>query len=415
MVKNRLYCRNGVLKMNDLFDKKVTVISLSILLAIFLWLYVITEQNPVIFKDLNLPVRLTNMDSLLNNNLVLLDDESFSVLIKLKGNKNYLDGLNKTTVYASVDLKSVNVSGPKELLIELNGIPAGVDVTWISSNRLTLNIDNIVSGVIPVSLRIDGSTAPGTAMMAPVINPAEITIRGAETVLGLIKKAEIRLDLGNQSSGINKKVDVMVLDKQDEVIEDLDINPKQVDVVIPIENTKTVAINADYKIIPAEGYVTTNVALNPGTVNVVGKKEALAGLSSVATIRIEHSDAKGNIEEKVVLALPDGIELVNKYEEIIFTANIERVGEKTVESNKIGIKNLPEGMDIEMLQVFVKATVGGPESFVNAWDISNAFYVDLDGLGEGTHNLPILYLIPDQVELKELFPEEIKVTLKKTE
>ncbi len=399
--------------MNDLFDKKITVISLSVLLAIFLWLYVITDQNPVIPKDLNLPVRLSNVDSLLKNGLVLLDDESFSVLIKLKGNKNYLDGLNKTTVTATVDLKGVGSKGQTELPIELGGIPAGVDVTWISPNKVTLNIDNIVTGVIPISLKIEGNTAPGMSMMTPIINPGEITIKGAETILGLIKKAEVRLDISNRSVGINESVEVMILDKQDNVIEGLEISPGQVEVMIPIENTKSVAIDANYQIVPAGGFVLNNVTINPKAVNVVGKKEILDGLTHITTSKIEYLDAKANIEEKVVLILPDGVELINKKEEIILTANIEKIIDKTVETNKVGIKNLTEGIEIEMLQIYIKATVRGPESLVDAWDISNAFYIDLKDLGEGTHNLPIQYIIPDKVELREILPNEIKITIKK--
>ncbi len=399
--------------MNDLFEKKITVISLSILLAILLWLYVITEPNAVIPKDLSLPVRLANVDALSKNNLTILDDESFNVLIKLRGNKKYLDGLNKTTVMATVDLRGIDSKGQKELLVDLSGIPAGVDVTWISSNRISLNIDNIVTGVIPVSLRIEGSTPAGMSTMTPVINPAEVTIKGAETILGLIKKAEVRIDINNRSMGINENAEVWILDKQDNVIEGLDVSPRQVDVFIPIESTKSVAIDANYQIVPADGYVLNSVTISPKAVNIVGRKEILDGLTHIKTVKIEQLDARANIEEKVVLILPDGVELINKKEDIILTANIEKIADKTVETNKVGIKNLTEGIEIEMLQIYIKATVRGPESLVDAWDISNAFYIDLKDLGEGTHSLPIQYIIPDKVELKEILPNEIKITIKK--
>ena len=408
-----MYYRSGVKRMNDLFEKKITVISLSILLAILLWLYVITEPNAVIPKDLSLPVRLANVDTLTNNNLTILDDESFNVLIKLRGNKKYLDGLNKTTVLATVDLRGIDSKGQKELLVDLSGIPAGVDVTWISSNRITLNIDNIVTGVMPISLKIEGSAAPGMSTMTPIISPAEVTIKGAETILGLIKKAEVRLDISNKSVGVSENAEVWILDKQDNVIEGLDVNPRNVDILIPIENTKSVAIDANYQIVPADGYVLNNVTINPKTINVVGKKEILDGLTHVTTSKVELLDAKADLEEKVVLILPDGVELINKREEIILTANIEKIIDKAIETNKIGIKNLPEDVEVEMLQIYIKATVRGPESLVEAWDISNAFYVDLKDLGEGSHNLPIQYIIPDKVALKEMSPDDIKVTIKK--
>lgn len=401
--------------MNDLFDKKITVRILSVALAIMLWLYVITEQNPVIYKDLNIPVKLINVESLLKNDLVLLDDESYSVSIKLKGNKNYLDRLNKTTVSASADLKGINSKGLMELPIDIDGIPVGVDISWISSNKITLNVDNIISETIPVSLKVMGNTIHGTATMIPVISPSEVVVKGAETILNTIKSAEVSVDISNSDSEVNKKLAVQIIDTQGNFIEGLDINPKQVDVTIPVENTKSVLIDADYKIMTAEGYVLTDVSINPKTINIVGKKELLDGLSKLVTEKIELVDAKTFIEKEITLILPEGIELANKDEKIVFSANIEKIAEKIIESNSVGIKNLNENFETEILPIYLKATVRGPESLVNAWDINNAFYVDLKDLEEGTYNLPILYVKPEQIELKDLYPNEIKVTLKKKE
>ncbi len=398
--------------MNDLFEKKVTIITLSVVLAVLLWLYVITEQNPVITKDLTLPVRLLNGDTLAKNDLVLLDDEAFSILLKLKGNKNYLDRLNNVTVTASVDLKGINTGGMVELPIDLTGIPVGVDVTWISPSKLTLNIDNVISKVMAISLSIMGNTAHGTAAMTPFLDPLEVMIKGPETIVETAKKAVAYLDISNINREVNKNIPIEIIDGEGNVIEDLDINPGSVNVVIPVENTKTITVEPDYKITAAGGYIVTEVSINPKTVSIVGKKHILDDLTKIMTERIELSDAKAFIEQDVSLILPEGVELVNRDEKIVFSANIEKIVEKALEINKINMKNLPDNLDAEMEPIDLKFIATGTESLVNAWDINSAFYMDLKDLEEGIYSLPILYTKPDRVDIKDLYPIEATVVLK---
>lgn len=401
--------------MNDLLDKKITVIILSAVLAIMLWLYVITEQNPVINKDLSLPIRLINTDTLLVNDLVLLDDESFNVSIRLRGNKNYLDSMNRTTVSAFVDLKEIRSKGLVELPIDITGIPLGVDIFWVSSNRLSLNIDNIISEMLPVTLKITGSTLNGTAAMTPFTNPSEIMVKGAESIIETINKAEVSIDITNLDKTVSEKAEVVLSDEQNNTIEGLDINPKQVDVVVPIENTRSVAVEADYRVVPADGYVLTGVEINPKTVNIVGKKEVLDSITKITTQRIEFLDVKNSVEQKTFLILPEGVEIVNKNGGIAFSASVEKLIEKEIETNRVGVKNLSENFELEMIPIYLKAIIKGTESIVNSWDIDNAFYIDLLDLEEGTYNMPILFTKPEHLEVHELNPSEIRITLKKPE
>lgn len=401
--------------MNDLLDKKITVIILSAVLAIMLWLYVITEQNPVINKDLNLPIRLINTDTLLVNDLVLLDDEPFNVSIRLRGNKNYLDSMNRTTVSAFVDLKEIRSKGLVELPIDITGIPLGVDIFWVSSNRLSLNIDNIISEMLPITLKITGSTLNGTAAMTPFTNPSEIMVKGAESIIETINKAEVSIDITNLDKTVSQKAEVVLSDEQNNTIEGLDINPKQVDVVVPIENTKSVAVEADYRVVPADGYVLTGVEINPKTVNIVGKKEVLDSITKITTQRIEFLDVKNSVEQKTFLILPEGVEIVNKNGGIAFSASVEKLIEKEIETNRVGVKNLSENFELEMIPIYLKAIIKGTESIVNSWDIDNAFYIDLLDLEEGTYNMPILFTKPEHLEVHELNPSEIRITLKKPE
>lgn len=401
--------------MNDLFDKKITARILSILLAIMLWLYVITEQNPVVYKDLSIPVKLMNIESLAKNDLVLLDKESFYASIKLKGNKNTLDRLNKNTVTAACDIKEVKSKGLIELPIEISGIPVGVDISWVSPSIINLNVDNIISKTMPIAVKVTGNPLQGMAVMVPMISPGEVTIKGAESLVNNIASAEVQVDVSSSYGEVKQKLPIRLFDLKGSEVDDLDFSPKQVDITIPIENTKRVMIEADYAIKAATGYILTDISINPKEIYIAGKKDILDSISKIKTERIELEEAKTFIEKEVALFLPDGVELANKSEKVLFSANVEKITEKPIKTDKIGVRNISDNLAADIELININALVKGAESLVNAWDVDNAFYVDLRDSGEGVYNIQLLYDKPEQLEIIELNPSHITVTLRKKE
>lgn len=398
--------------MNNLFDKKITARILSVLLATMLWLYVITDQNPVVYKDITLPVKLIGAETLTANNITLLDKSAYSVSLKLKGNKNTLDRINNTSISATADIRDHSKKGEYQVPIQISGVPAGVDITSMSTNSIKVRFDNVISVTMPVVMNITGNPLQGMAAMTPTISPGEVTITGAESLVNKVKTAAVDLDISSSSTTIKKNMSVKVLNKGGKEVNDVEVAPKSVDIEIPIEYTKIVIIEPDVAVDPATGYIVTNIATNPREIHIVGKKEILDTLNSIKTARIEFKDAKAFVDQQVSLILPEGVELANKSETVRLNINIEKIIEKSLEINNIAIKNLPDNLTAEHQQIVMRLVVKGPESIVNAWNANNSFYVDVGGLSEGLHEVSIMYNKPEEVQILQIEPISMNVTLK---
>ena len=214
---------------------------------------------------------------------------------------------------------------------------------------------------------------------------------------------------------VKQTLPVILIDSQGKAVNDVTVSPKQIDVIIPVVNTKRVIVEADYDIKAAQGYVITNIDINPREIYIAGNKDVLGSITKVMTEKIELTGSKSFIEKEVTLLLPEGIELANKYEKVIFSANIEKIIEIPIETDKIEIRNVPENMELDAQSINITAIVKGPESFVNAWNFNNSFYIDLKDLSEGVYNTQILYDKPENIELKELYPSQITIILRKKE
>lgn len=398
--------------MDNFFDKKITARVLSVLLATMLWLYVITEQNPVVYKDITLPVRIIGVETLAANNITIIDNASYNVSLRLKGNKNTLDRISNTSLNASADIRGQREKGEFYIPIQISGLPAGVDIISMSPNSVKLNFDNVVSIAMPVSINITGNPLQGMAAMTPSINPGEVTIKGAESIVNKVKKALVDYDISSSSETIRKNMTVKLLDEAGKTIEGLEVSPKAVDVTIPIEYTKIVEIEPDVVVNPAPGYIITNISTNPKEIHIVGNKDLLDKLDSIKTERIEIRDAKAFVEQQVSLMLPEGIELANKKETVRLRINVEKIIEKPLEVTNISVRNLSDNLTAEFMPVKVQVTARGPETIVNAWDVNNSFYVDAANLGQGIHMLEIKYEKPAEIEILMLEPKFANVVLK---
>lgn len=398
--------------MNNFLDKKITTRILSVLLATMLWIYVITEQNPVVYKDITMPVKLVSVETLAANNITMMNDDSYKVSLKLKGNKNTLDRISNTTLSAIADLRGLKVKGDFQLPIQISGIPAGVDITSMSSSTITIKLDNVISVTMPVAIKITGNPLQGMAVMTPSVTPAEVAIRGAETLVNKVKTAVVDLDISGSSAEIKKNMAVKIMDADGKTVENIEVVPRTVDADVPIEYTKIVLLEPDVAVKPAPGYIVTNVSISPREIHIAGKKELLDDISSVKTERVELSDAKAFVDQEVLLMLPAGVELANKSEIVRLNVNIEKIIEKPIETNNIAVRNLADNMEADIEPITIRAFVRGPESIVNAWDINNAFYIDALNLAEGTHEKHVSYDKPEELEIMGIDPTFINVTLK---
>ena len=167
-------------KMNKkLINKDLTIRILSVMLALLLWLYVITEQNPEITKDITIPIRLVNTVLLEKSNMILSNDSnSYKLTLKIKGNKNVLDKINETTVGAYADLEGHNLKGENFLKINIDGIPEGVDIITKSAESLKILLESKVSIQKSVQLNMMGNPSHGLAAMTPTMAPNDVVITG---------------------------------------------------------------------------------------------------------------------------------------------------------------------------------------------------------------------------------------------
>jgi YbbR domain-containing protein len=150
---------------------------LSLLLAIVLWFFVVSQGSSVIVMEI--PIGFRNLPSHLE---VLNGPKSVSIWIN--GQERLLKELRQGDVNVAIDLSGVkkgNIFFP--LSSEDVTLPKTLTVTDISPQTIKLNLEEKVTKTVPVRAIIVGTPARGFTVSRMDVIPKMIEIRGTESVI----------------------------------------------------------------------------------------------------------------------------------------------------------------------------------------------------------------------------------------
>lgn len=397
-----------------IINRDVTLKILSVMFALLLWFYVITEQNPEITKDIIVPVKLINLEYLAKNSMVLVEQPGgYSITLRVKGRKNTLDRLTSGTVSAFADLEGHKNKGENIVKVNLDGIPEGVNLLWMSSESLKVFMEAKVTVQKSVAINVKGNPSQGLAAMTPVMVPTDVMITGAESKVSKIKSVRIDVDITNANSEVKRTVPVRLLDEEGRDVQEVRAEPHNIEVNIPIEETKKVDIQLDMVGKPAEGYIVSDISVLPDEILITGKNQVIDGINQLKTARIDIAGAVADVDKEVNIVMPAGAELVNKKERVRVYINIEKIVTSEVYVGVVEHINLPGGLVLESLQTGFKAVVKGAETLIKDIQNNTRFYVDLKNAQEGINLLDILVNKPEGIEVLNITPQKAEVILKK--
>mgnify|MGYP000849811746 FL=1 len=368
---------------------------LSLLMAVLLWLFVMTGKNPeTSISYYNIEVELLNEDSLANKDLVISDKKDWTVNIDLKGHKNDFLYFKKENIRASVDLSGYQEGELKvPVKVELINSNSNLKVQDVEPREIVFNFDKIVSQEKPFNLNILGALDDGLSIGNIEKETKEIEVRGPRTIVNQVAEGIASVDVTGRTDDTLLKVQVELVDAKGKKVEGLKYSPETIDVKIPINMVKTLPIELITTGELPEEYVRMNAETDPLTIVVIGKKEDLTNLVKVSTKSVNINDIINNPDMKVELDLPVGVNLYDKDTSVSVKLVLEKLVESEFTFNKEDIKilNLGQNLSAEILEdeeihvsMMVEETIAED---LNKEDISLS--LNLAGLAAGEHELEI--------------------------
>lgn len=355
---------------------KLATAALSLLIAIGLWLYVITTVSPGSKETFyNIPVVMENESVLRERGLMITASSSATVALELSGNRSDLAKVNSGNITLKADLSKVYEPGNQIPITYTVSFPGNVAnnafVTESKSPKeIFINVERRITKAIPVEVKWIGSVPEGfiADRENKFLEYPAIQITGPQSVTDQITKAIIEVDLNEQRESISQDYLYTLCDEEGEPIdaELIVTNVEEIHLEVKIQRVKDIALT--YELIEGGGATGENaiVTLNVDTIRVAGSEAALEMLGDQLVVGdINLAEITSDCYKTFPILLEEGISNLTGITEV--TANIRMRGLSTKDFliQKIQAVNVPEGLEAELFTKELMLQVRGPVASIS--------------------------------------------------
>lgn len=418
--------RNFIRNIARFIDKKIIVPITKLIVSITSkfdrsgrkienWL---TKTNTLLFISLFLAVAIFIM---IDQKILIFTNNSAEVLKNQPVNVTYnqekyvVEGLPEsvdiTLIGSKTDLYIAKQSSSHNVAIDLSGLKPGTHKVNIEYTQNTGSIEYMVNPSVATVIIYEKVSETRT-MTVDILNQDhldsklvisdikyatdKIVVKGAEHQLKEVVEVKALVDIDNlteQEVGTTtiKDVPLKAYNVDGEVV-DVEIVPEKIDVQLDITSpSKELPI----KIIPV-GEVATDYAINTMTssetkVTAYGDAETLNNLKYIP-VEIDVNDIKASKTYKKELEKPVGVKSLS-INNVTVNVSLGEVANRKLDNVGIEHRNLSDNYTVQGLSenaTRVTINLKGVKSVIDSITSDDiAAYIDLEGLGEGEHEVDV--------------------------
>ncbi len=401
---------------------------ISLLFAIVLWNYVITEEvnptRPASFNDIRIVFDTASITQLNNSGFTVkgaLPERTVNVTIDIS--RNQFKNLNKDAIRATVSLSGITSEGKKQLKVSVY-TPLGT-VKSQSVRELSVNIERSKDKTVPVSFQPEGFLPAGYWKGEPTFrsNVQEVSgvkVSGASSLVDRVVGAQIVVDLTGLTNKLSASREFQLLDKDGNVIDSagLTLDPSNCIIDLDIYPTKKVKVDVSKSLngSVAKGYsIVGQPEVSTPEIVIAGPQPVLDTIDSVTTESIDLNGLTSDHSDTYRLILPKDVIAVGESSVTVLVKVEENMTTVTFPDQQVRVLNLGSGLKVDTKLLLTTVTVTCPELLAPKLKASMIrLTVDASGLDARTHTLPVRaeYDAADTgITAVDINPESILVTI----
>lgn len=374
---------------NKPFVSKILWAAVSLLLALLVWVYYVSNYGEQITKTFSgvevvFSGEATMRDQL---SLIITQQDVTSVSVTIMGSKRDILRLTSADIKATVDLSNVTLTGYRSMSYKLT-YPSDIDsaditITKRSPESVNIVVSKLATKVVELKGRFEGTTAEGYVPGAITFSPVSITLTGPEENLSQVSYALVVLDRDDVSAAFTTEANFTLVDAEGNELHFTDVTSDvtSVSATLPVRMTKEVALDVD--LIDGGGATGANVikTISPGTITLAGDAATLTAINRISLAVIDLSDYNTFPITEYSIIIPNDTENLSG----ITTASVslEFTGLSTTffTVSNLEYVNLEEGYTASIMTTTIIVTIRAPEATLSEISPNNIRAVaDVSGM-----------------------------------
>lgn len=381
---------------------------LSVVIALGLWLYVITTISPNSENTIyNIPVVLEGESILKDRNLMITYQSASSVSLTLSGNRSDLYKVDQSNITVKANVANINEPGtmiPLQYTVTYPGTVASNAFVEESKSPDTIyvTVEKRVNKKVPVEIQWVGTTPEGflSDRENKVLDYSEITVEGPASVADQITKAVIEVDLSEQTESIDQSYRYTLCDDEGNPVDAQTITTDVAEVRVQVKIQRVQELKLTLDVIYGGGAtpVNTKIEISPASIRVTGGDAVLEELGDTRVLgQLDLSQVEKSTEGLIYsITLPEGVTNETGVTEATVNVTFTGLSSKELSVDDIRILNLPEGMEADIITEKLTVVVRGPTADIVRLTEDDVYAtVDLTGAELGTTTFKANIVISD--------------------
>jgi YbbR domain-containing protein len=387
---------------------------LALVLATSLWVYVTDQENPerTVRVPGTVPIEAVNVPP----DQAVFPPLDQSVTVRVRAPENLIDGLEPEDFHATIDLADV-AAQEVTVAVRVEADNPRVEVVDVQPSQVVVNLENVTSRSVPVEPNLVGAPPRGFEAGVPVIEPAEVVITGAETLVERVDAVEADVNLTGARTDFQERLLLQARDNLGGNIEGVRIEPESALIRVEItqlEFSGPFIVRPEISGSPATGSNVTSVSVEPAIIIVSGAAEVFQNIDPVAGIPTEPVSIEGattDVVRPVALRLPPGATT----DQPIVTVRVTIAVAQETRTYDVPLEatNVPAGLAADLEQATVEVVLRGSLPDLNAIAAEDLdATVDLTDQEVGEIDLPVQVQAPAGTTVVSVTPPSIAVTVR---
>ena len=404
--------------------------ALSLLTAVVFWSILVASDGTLTREKTfqNVAVSVTGESTLKSRGYIVMDDlDSLISGVKLTvevTQSNY-SRVSGTSYNPHIDLTQVTGEGENVLNVAFSSQLYGPVVSCEPSS-VRVNVERYITRRVPVVLETSGGL-PGYYLDSAKTDPTMLSVSGPQSLVSQVARAVASIDvslLSGERRSDRNSVQIRLQDAAGNTVESdlIEITNQTVltdTVVVETELVPMREVPLEVESLvtgePAEGYELLEVTVSQESLLIAAADEVLDAITVLTTDQpLSIEGATQDVTGTVRLRRPTGIENTVPYD-VTVTARIgETTAQRTLRQVQVEVDGLDDSLRASLSREKQTVQLTGPYTFINGLSQSDVrLFVDVNGLGEGTHVVPVQISIDNAPEFAcALSSPEITVTIR---
>lgn len=335
---------------------------LALLVAVFLWAYVMAVEKPLMTVTFeNIPIQIENEATLTAAGLAIAETSELTTGVVVEGQRSDFKSFTADNISASINV--MGYSQGKYLLQVNVKVSDEVNVKEIRTPKIQVSIEPLLTESKPVEVNVM-NLSEGTEEGDMTIAPQEIEVSGARSRVKAVRAVQVTLDASQLAEkGRTVQLSGTAVDAEGLPVDYVTLSGESVDVTAKLYRTKEVDLEVKVQGAPGNGLELSGSTI-PTRIVIKGPKNVLKDIDSIEAETIDISGITDNTTIKIRPQLPDETEVARASADLAAVFNLRDIVRKefTYASDEITIEGLSSdytlAIDTPSIRVMASGSAG---------------------------------------------------------